>query len=963
MKYLNYLVLLSAFSFLLVSTASAQNIIDVTFRYYPGENIVRAFVPGEFNNWGNNADGRIANTDASLMTEDEENGFWYKSVSLTVGGGTATNNGTTGYAYKFHEQFNASGSDWQWFTDPLNPIAIGMNNDSFIEVTSPLIFQFSPSSSDVVGENDEIWATVAATDSDPIDVNASKIFLNGISAGSFGSYYDSERQLLSIEDLSVLSLEVGENSMRIDAVTESGATKSDSISFAYLPDVEPEMADRPSGIEDGINYGENGTSVTLSLFAPNKDYVFALGDFNDWKVDMDYLLKKDSLNADSVWHWIEIDGLTAGEQYGFQYLIDGGLRITDPYSSLILDPFNDDFIPESTFPNMLAYPEGKTDGWVTVIEPGKTEFEWEATDYQRPEKTELVIYELLIRDFLDTKNFQTLTDSLDYLEHLGINAIELMPVNEFDGNLSWGYNPNHHLALDKFYGSPEAFKKLIDEAHKRDIAIIIDVVMNHATGANPLYRLYEGSNNPYFNAEPKHEFNVFNDFNHQYSGTQYYTKRMIQHWIEEYKVDGFRWDLTKGFTQNCSPATNGCTSSYQQDRVDLLKKYADYQWTADKDFIVIFEHLGTEQEEAQWANYRVGEGKGIMLWGKMNGPYSEASMGYHENGKSNLYGVQSESRNSFQRRHVVGYMESHDEQWLMLKKRKFGNSSGNYDVTDLGTALGRQKQAAAFFLPLPGPKMIWQFGELGYGWGPDECLKPGGSGNGDCLASDPGRVSEKPVRWDYYDDNERLKVYKAWSSLLDLRKNSPAFTDPDEATYNLDGAVKSYTLEHEDTDVLVVGNFGVTEAIAEVVYPTSGTWYDFYQGTSQSISNPNREIVLAPGEFKIFTTREFETPEEDLLTSKNDESSNFPSSFKLGRNYPNPFNPTTTLNYDIATASVVKLEVFDVLGRKVAELVNGRKSPGSYSVRFDAGNLSSGLYIYRLQAGGNVFTQKMTLIK
>jgi len=220
------------------------------------------------------------------------------------------------------------------------------------------------------------------------------------------------------------------------------------------------------------------------------------------------------------------------------------------------------------------------------------------------------------------------------------------------------------------------------------------------------------------------------------------------------------------------------------------------------------------------------------------------------------------------------------------------------------------------------------------------------------------------VRWEYYDDNERLKVYKTWSSLLDLRKSSPAFSDPDEATYNLDGAVKSYTLEHEDTDVLVVGNFGVTEAVAEVVYPTSGTWYDFYEGTSQSISNPDREIVLAPGEFKIFTTSEFETPEEDLLTSReSDGISDLPSSFKLGRNYPNPFNPTTTFNYDIAKASVVKLEVFDVLGRKVAELVNGRKSPGSYSVRFDAGNLSSGLYIYRLQAGGSVFTQKMTLIK
>jgi glycosidase len=963
MKYFKTLALLSVFSVSQIY-AVAQSTVNVTFRYSANDNAVRAFVPGEFNNWGNNTNGQISTTNASLMIEDTTNGFWYKSISLNIGGGTSTYEGASGYAYKFHEQYNASGSEWQWFTDPLNPIAIGQNNDSFVEVSNPMIFQLQASSSDVVGEEDEIWATVAATDVDSIDIDASEIFVNGVSAGSFGAGYDKERQLLAIKDLSALPLEVGENTIRVNAITESGASKADSITFAYLPDVEPELAARPAGLQDGITYGEDPTTVSVSLFAPNKDYVFAIGDFNDWKVDADYLLKKDSLNADSVWYWLEIDGLTPGKEYGFQYLIDGELRITDPYSSLVLDPFNDGFISSSTFPNLLAYPEGKTNGLVTVLEPGKSDYNWEATDYQRPEKTELVIYELLIRDFLDTKNFQTLTDTLDYFEKLGVNAIELMPVNEFDGNLSWGYNPSHHLALDKFYGSPDAFKKFVDEAHKRGIAVIIDVVMNHATGDNPLYRLYS-ENNPYFNATPRHNFNVFNDFNHQYAGTQYYTRRMIEHWIEEYNIDGFRWDLTKGFTQNCPNDNTGCTSNYQQDRVDVLRKYADHQWAADEDFIIIFEHLGSEQEERQWTNYRISEGKGIMTWGNMNFAYSEASMGYHDSGKSNLYGVLSESRSSFQRRHLVGYMESHDEQWLMLKNRKFGNSFGDYDITELGTALGRQKLAGAFFFPLPGPKMMWQFGELGYGGGEDECLKPGGSGEaGDCLESDPNRVGEKPVRWEYYEDNERLKVYKTWSALINLRRSSPVFTNPDATNYKLAGVTKWYALEHEDSDALVVGNFGVTETTTMVTYPSEGTWYDFFTGSSETISGTQQEITLAPGEFKVYTTKEFETPEDDLLTSKEEESlSDVPSSFSLGRNYPNPFNPTTTFSYDLAETSIVKLEVFDMLGRRVAELENGRKSAGSYSVRFDAGNLSSGIYIYRLQAAGKVFTQKMTLIK
>ncbi|MBO6586606.1 MAG: T9SS type A sorting domain-containing protein [Gracilimonas sp.] len=963
MKYLKSISLLLVF-LLTQSISVAQNTIDVTFRYYSNDDAVRAFVPGEFNNWGNNSSGRISTTDGSLMQEDQANGFWYKTISLTVGGGTSTYEGQSGYAYKFHEQYNASGSEWQWFTDPLNDIAIGNNNDSFIEVTTPLIFQLQPSNNQIVGEEDEIWATVASTDSDPIDLNASEFIVNGNSVSSFAGNYDTDRQLFSITDLSTASLTVGENTIKLVAVTESGATRTDSVTFAYLPDVSPEKADRPQGLQDGISYSQDGTSATLSLFAPGKDYVFVLGNFNEWKVNEDFLMKKDSLNPDSVWHWIEITGLTPGEEYGMQYLVDGELRISDPYSELVLDPFNDQYIPESTFPNLLAYPSDKTQGWVTVLQPGRDEYQWEATDYQRPKKTELVIYELLVRDFLSTKNFQTLTDTLDYLENLGVNAIELMPVSEFDGNLSWGYNPNHHLALDKFYGTPTAFKKFVDEAHKRDMAVILDVVMNHATGANPLYQLYGNDDEYYFNSQPRHASNVFNDFDHSYSATQYYTKRMIEHWINEYKIDGFRWDLTKGFTQNCTESNGSCTSAYQQDRVDLLKKYADYQWAADPDFIVIFEHLGTENEEKEWANYRVHEGKGVMLWGNMNFAYGEASMGYNENGKSNLFGVLSESRSTFQQRHLVGYMESHDEQWLMLKKKKFGNSSGNYDIKDLGTALARQKLVGAFFFPMPGPKMMWQFGELGYGWGEDECLKPGGGSNGDCLASDPGRVSEKPIRWNYYDDNERLKVYKTWSSLINLRKSSPVFTNPDASSYKLSEAIKIYVLQHEDSDALVVGNFGVTEADAEVTFPASGEWYNFFEGTSITVGDPNMTFTLTPGEFRIYTTSQFETPEEGLLTSAETASGNdLPDSFRLKQNYPNPFNPTTTIAFDVAKTGVVKLEVFDVLGRKVTELVNGRKAAGSYSVSFNADNLGSGMYIYRLQAGDEVFTQKMMLVK
>ncbi|MFN1834099.1 alpha-amylase family glycosyl hydrolase [Balneola sp. MJW-20] len=769
--------------------------------------------------------------------------------------------------------------------------------------------------------------------------------------------FQNEQQVASVENDTVNYTfgpeAAGNYDLKLLAEDQTGARDS-SMFRVVVTDQSTLYESRPAGLDDGITYGSSGT-VQLSLFAPGKDEVFVIGDFNDWQLDADFIMKKDSLSPDSVWFWTEINGLTPGQQYRMQYLVDGNIRIADPYSELVLDPFNDRFIPESVFPNLPDYPDGITTDMVGVIFPGKTPYNWTAAEYQRPAQDELVIYELLVRDFLEDHSYSSLIDSLDYLERLGVNAIELMPVNEFDGNISWGYNPAFHLALDKYYGDPDTFKRFVDEAHKRGIAVILDVVLNHATGQNPLYRLYDSGSNPYFNEVARHPFNVFNDMNHEYSGTRYYTKRVIEYWLEEYKVDGFRYDLSKGFTQVNSGDDVGAWGNYDQSRIDIWKDYASHQWSVEPESYLIMEHFGSNTEEKVLADY------GLMLWGNMNGPYSQSTMGYSEN--SNIYGVLSESRN-FNDRHLVGLMESHDEQWIMFKNIAFGNSSGNYNVRELGTALGRQKIAGAFFFTLPGPKMIWQFGELGYGYGDagEQCLND----QSYCPPSAPGRTSPKPIRWDYYntpDNPERVKLYKTWSALITLRKASPVFSDPVNTTYDLNGLTKSIVLEHTDTDVVIIGNFGVVSTTLNVPFTTTGTWYDYFEGSSTTINDTDIELTLQPGEFKIFSTREFPTPEDGLATSSEEGPSDIPQEFNLSQNYPNPFNPVTTMQYDVARSGKVLLEVYDILGRKVATLVNANRSAGSYTARFDASDLSSGMYVARLVAGGTVQIRKMTLIK
>ena len=227
---------------------------------------------------------------------------------------------------------------------------------------------------------------------------------------------------------------------------------------------------RPEGVSNGIYYGEDGTSVTLCTYAASKTEsakrVFLIGDMTDWKLSADYQLYKDG-----NYFWITLTGLEAGKEYRFQYAVEraDGVKkqISDLYSEKVLHP-DDQYEPKTIDPDLLSYPAG-ADGYVTVIQPGKPAFQWsDATlNFQRPNKNNLVIYELWIYDYTEGRSLKGLMNRLDYIQNLGVNAIELMPICEFDGNYNWGYSPNHYFAPDKAYGTEEMYKTFIDECHKR----------------------------------------------------------------------------------------------------------------------------------------------------------------------------------------------------------------------------------------------------------------------------------------------------------------------------------------------------------------------------------------------------------------------------------------------------------------------------------------------------------------
>ncbi|MCA1759351.1 MAG: Por secretion system protein, partial [Bacteroidales bacterium] len=406
--------------------------------------------------------------------------------------------------------------------------------------------------------------------------------------------------------------------------------------------------------------------------------------------------------------WLEIPGLEGGNEYAFQYFIDGEIRVADPYTEKILDPWNDQYISNETYPGLISYPEGETEGIVSVLHPGQEEYQWEVTDFQIPDKEKLVIYELLIRDFTQEHTFKAVREKLDYLEDLNINVLELMPVNEFEYNSSWGYNPSFYFATDKYYGPRNELKKLIDECHKRGIAVVIDMVLNHSYGQSPFVQMYMDNwtitpENPWYNEESNFQNTSLRwgfDFNHEADVVKELVDSVNSFWMTEYKVDGFRFDFTKGFSNTpFGPGSWG--SEYDAARIANLKRMADEIWKRKEDALVIFEHLSDNTEEKELADY------GILMWGNLHGSYREAGRG--NTGASDLSWGIYEHR-GWNEPNLVTYAESHDEERIMVDLLNSGFIEGDYNIRQIPTALDRVELNSVFLLPLPGPKMIWQFG-------------------------------------------------------------------------------------------------------------------------------------------------------------------------------------------------------------------------------------------------------------
>ena len=544
--------------------------------------------------------------------------------------------------------------------------------------------------------------------------------------------------------------------------------------------VTPTTKARPAGVSNGIYYGTDGTSVTLCTYAASKTEaakrVFLLGDMTDWKLSKDYQLYKDG-----NYFWITLTGLTKGKEYRFQYAVEraDGVRkqICDIYSEKVLHP-DDQYEPKKVDPTLISYPtKGADGGYVTVIRPGKAEYAWsDATlNFKRPNKENLIIYEAWVYDYTAARTFKGLMNRLDYIQNLGVNAIELMPVSEFEGNISWGYNPT-----------------------------------------NPMAKLYPYGNdlqyNPWFSTNPPEGDNGYGEeWNHDFGPAHEMFTRAFEYWLKEYKIDGYRLDLSHGLCGNTNNAVSNLKDYYQNG----VK-------ATSSDAYMILEHWGNGQDQLISAGMQCWTGNVIT------NAYCQTAMGWLKDGD----GFDGANRAGY-----VSYAESHDEERMQYKAKTYGNGDLQ---TNEAARLGRVAENVAFNVLLKGAHMLWQFEEIGY----------------DISIDQNGRTGTKPnpTAKGYFKQAERIDAFTKCAQVITLRTQlmPEAFTGTPTVSI---GSGKALRTIQWGSNVFAVANFDVSSN--QAVSMPSGTWYDYLEGGNLSTVST---YVLKPGELKVFTGQQTKAP-------------------------------------------------------------------------------------------------------
>jgi hypothetical protein len=347
-----------------------------------------------------------------------------------------------------------------------------------------------------------------------------------------------------------------------------------------------------------------------------------------------------------------------------------------------------------------------------------------------------------------------------------------------------------------------------------------------------------------------------------------------------------------------------------------------------------------------------------MLWGNSNNSFNQATMGYNAGSDLQSTVFNSPTR-GWSKPLLVGYMESHDEERLAYKNANYGNVSGSYSTKDFATSMKRNEMGAAFWAMIPGPKLMWQFGELGYDFSINTCS--------DGITVDPNncRLSTKPIRWDYYSNASRKSLFDVYTKLfkLKLKPNYLSTFTTINSTYDLSSNVKWLKLTTDSLNVVVVGNFDVIAASTNISFPNAGTWYSYLTGTTRTATGGLETINLQPGEYYVYTNKDVNNSVPTALFP------NGPVDLTMQMTIaPNPTRQSAMLSYDLPESGQVSINMLSLAGNRLNSIYKGYQTKGLHSLSLNNalnsnGSVANGMYLVQLLINGKQKLEKLIIEK
>jgi len=605
---------------------------------------------------------------------------------------------------------------------------------------------------------------------------------------------------------------------------------------------------------------------------------------------------------------------------------------------------------------------------------------------------ERVFYEVFVRSFHDSDgdgigDFKGLTQKLDYLndgdpttdDDLGITGIWLMPINNSPSY--HGYDVTDYRSINPDYGTMQDFREFLDAAHERGIAVIIDFVMNHSSSQHPWFQA-SSSGDPEFrdyyrwrstnpNQTGPWGQNVWHsdgsdfyyglfwsgmpDLNYDTQAVKDSMFAAASFWLEEIGVDGFRLDAVlyldedgeklkntpenfefwEDFTRHIKSVKPDAFSVGEAwDATSIVKKYV----TNDRlDFAFEFDLAQTI-----WGNVASGNAGSILA--KAQDVYE-----------------------TYPRNQVGTFLTNHDQ---------------NRIIDELNGNINQNKSAAAIYLTLPGVPFLYYGEEIGMsGTKPDRDIRRPMQWNDKSNAG----FTNASQPWHNLNDNFRsfnvadakadsASLFNLYRRIIHLRNDHEELqTGALHSTLADNESVLSYVRSDGQSSKLIVSNLSDNSVEDISIFPGNEAFVLSGSDPTDLVTGNPIEASAGSGESTVLedlSLQPYQTVildvEQQTGVSNEDgagERSDIPKKIELDQNYPNPFNPSTTIQFQLNSATNVTLDIYNAIGQHVKTLVDQRMSAGSHQVLFEAGDLSSGIYLYRLAAQSLQITRKMVLVK